>query len=244
MPQTNAGVSEDLFNEAVIPQCPACFKIFTTSKGLNSHLSMAKSCKWYRKGKNRELAGLTTDEASSSTTTIEESGPSDAFPPQDPFTLDFEDWNPESWPPPFSDEGDRDIDIHPSLDINRDDFILLPQAGPGPATSLNRSSRRENAGIVLDDDDDTRHTVEHPTAGRVFPQQDGEGDVSMNDGTTPDNPYAPFSSEMDWKIAHWAIKDAPGHKAFDRFLEIPGVSLWIQLPAVHPLITSSRLWRD
>ena len=49
----------------------------------------------------------------------------------------------------------------------------------------------------------------------------------MKDNTIPNNPYAPFSSEMDWMIAQWAVKDAPGHKAFDRFLEIPGVSLLV-----------------
>ncbi|KAF9471250.1 hypothetical protein BDN70DRAFT_820240, partial [Pholiota conissans] len=27
----------------------------------------------------------------------------------------------------------------------------------------------------------------------------------------------------DWKVAEWAVKDGPGQKAFDRFLEIPGI---------------------
>ena len=32
--------------------CPVCDRWFQTSQGLMSHLSLARSCKWYRKGKN------------------------------------------------------------------------------------------------------------------------------------------------------------------------------------------------
>ncbi|KAF9464335.1 hypothetical protein BDZ94DRAFT_1321217 [Collybia nuda] len=33
------------------PVCPACDRVFLTMKGLHSHLTSAKSCKWYKKGK-------------------------------------------------------------------------------------------------------------------------------------------------------------------------------------------------
>ena len=89
------------------------------------------------------------------------------------------------------------------------------------------SEKDQFSDVVLDDDDDTRYVVEHPTAGKVFSSADKDGDITMKDNTVPNNPYAPFSSEMDWMIAQWAVKDAPGHKAFDRFLEIPGVSLLV-----------------
>ncbi|KAJ7693152.1 hypothetical protein B0H17DRAFT_933172, partial [Mycena rosella] len=51
---------------------------------------------------------------------------------------------------------------------------------------------------------------------------DPDGDVEMG---APDSPnlFAPFASELDWRIAEWVIKDGPGHKAFDRLLNIPGV---------------------
>ncbi|KAJ6540166.1 hypothetical protein DFH09DRAFT_1249545 [Mycena vulgaris] len=42
-------------------------------------------------------------------------------------------------------------------------------------------------------------------------------------GADPPNGFAPFASELDWRIAEWVIKDGPGHKAFDRLLAIPGV---------------------
>ncbi|KAJ3776370.1 hypothetical protein FB446DRAFT_762900 [Lentinula raphanica] len=35
--------------------------------------------------------------------------------------------------------------------------------------------------------------------------------------------FAPFASEMDWRIAEWVVKDGIGHKSFDRLLAIPGV---------------------
>ncbi|KAF8871060.1 hypothetical protein CPB84DRAFT_1818259 [Gymnopilus junonius] len=33
----------------------------------------------------------------------------------------------------------------------------------------------------------------------------------------------PFSSELDWRFAEWAVKDGPGQNAIDRLLAIPGV---------------------
>ncbi|KAF8905580.1 hypothetical protein CPB84DRAFT_1676487, partial [Gymnopilus junonius] len=39
------------FPDDDFPGCPACSKIFKTFQGLNAHLSSAKSCEWYRKGK-------------------------------------------------------------------------------------------------------------------------------------------------------------------------------------------------
>ncbi|PPQ85135.1 hypothetical protein CVT25_004249, partial [Psilocybe cyanescens] len=35
--------------------------------------------------------------------------------------------------------------------------------------------------------------------------------------------FFPFASELDWKVAQWAVMDGPGHNAFDRLLAIPGV---------------------
>ncbi|KAF8168381.1 hypothetical protein B0H34DRAFT_646341 [Crassisporium funariophilum] len=51
--------------------------------------------------------------------------------------------------------------------------------------------------------------------------KNGDGDISMEG----ENPFFPFLSELDWKVAQWAVKDGPGHSAFNRLLEIPGVSL-------------------
>ncbi|KAG1735953.1 uncharacterized protein EDB91DRAFT_1235852 [Suillus paluster] len=36
--------------------------------------------------------------------------------------------------------------------------------------------------------------------------------------------FAPFESELEWRVACWAIQDGIGHKSFDRLMAIPGVS--------------------
>ncbi|TEB25366.1 hypothetical protein FA13DRAFT_1756601 [Coprinellus micaceus] len=45
----------------------------------------------------------------------------------------------------------------------------------------------------------------------------------MEGDADKDNPYAPFTSELDWRVAQWAVKEKVGHSAFDRLLDIPGV---------------------
>ncbi|KAF8906945.1 hypothetical protein CPB84DRAFT_1632244, partial [Gymnopilus junonius] len=35
--------------------------------------------------------------------------------------------------------------------------------------------------------------------------------------------YMPFSSELDWRFAEWAVKDGPGQNATDRLLSVPGI---------------------
>jgi len=39
--------------------------------------------------------------------------------------------------------------------------------------------------------------------------------------------FAPFASELDWKIAKWAVGEGIRHKSFDRLVGIPGVCLMI-----------------
>ncbi|KAA1480069.1 hypothetical protein DENSPDRAFT_747883, partial [Dentipellis sp. KUC8613] len=34
--------------------------------------------------------------------------------------------------------------------------------------------------------------------------------------------WSPFRSEMDWRVAKWAIQEGVGHNAFNRFLSIEG----------------------
>ena len=134
------------------------------------------------------------------------------------------------------------------------DIPGIGESGPGPSTEANRraaqllgSKRR-----ILADEDDSRHIVEDRTAGtvirmdetlhvrwaRIFGAGVGEevdetADVEM-DGTgrsdgNKGNIYAPFASELDWRVAQWAVKDGIGHNSFDRLLAIPGVHIYIIL---------------
>ncbi|KAF8909039.1 hypothetical protein CPB84DRAFT_1843381 [Gymnopilus junonius] len=192
------------FPDDDFPGCPACSKIFKTFQGLNAHLSSAKSCEWYRKGK------------------IKAFGLDDVQPLPDPtpspYNLDQPilqqqlaeeaassfDWDSSDWP----DLEEGNIDVLPSEDIDRDEFILLPnepQAGP---SQPNRS--HPNMHRSLDDDEDTREEAPYPEA------------TLMQD---PLSEHHPFNSELDWRFAEWAVKDGPGHNAVNRLLAIPGKNL-------------------
>jgi hypothetical protein len=79
--------------------------------------------------------------------------------------------------------------------------------------------------------------------------EDNDGDTTMAESIQnedPVNPYLPFASELDWRIARWIIKDGVGHKSLDRLLAIPGVCiyhfhfLWIS----NIKITIHRLWKN
>ncbi|KAF9456634.1 hypothetical protein BDZ94DRAFT_1140622, partial [Collybia nuda] len=52
---------------------------------------------------------------------------------------------------------------------------------------------------------------------------DSEGDISMEPNPEGDDLYSPFSSELDWRVAKWAVEEGVGHNSFNHLLDIPGV---------------------
>jgi len=207
---------------------------------------MAKGCKWYKKGKMSELTIVSEPSNSESSSEAPEIQIGDSVP--------FE-WEAQEWPDFDDPQEHEQFDLWPEENIDRDEFRLLPQeqfqslpqdqeenearAGPGPNMQANQASQvsenTSNSHRALDDEDDTRFVMEHPTAGAVLQRnppppppatsaQDADGDIAMDSDSEEKSPFSPFHSELDWKIAEWAIKDGPGHKAFDRLLSIPGVS--------------------
>jgi hypothetical protein len=214
--------------------CPACDRFFGTQQGLNLHLKTAKSCKWYRKGKLRDLSIIHTAEPhlrdlrSQSPSGLAEDGPIDWSEPG--IYNDIQ--------APYSDLecGDDEIPSSPLQD--QDEFQLIPDgcSGPGPQSTNGRGNLQMRS---LDDDDDSRVVEMHPTAGKILPplpseqqEKDSDGDIHMEDGQASGS-FSPFSSELDWKIAEWAVKDNVGHSSLDRLLGIPGV---------RSLIISSYFW--
>lgn len=201
--------------------CPACDKPFRTEQGLNSHLTTSRSCSWYRRGKIADLQ-----------------------PWEDDADLIDEEQEPPFRPP------QRDIPPDQAIQYFDEDepFYFFPDepdepvaeegvAGPGPSTTANRNRTDHR---VLEDEDDERVEEIHPHAGKVIAMDralvakwrlytgggnvDTDGDVEMSDmDQSTSNPYAPFASEIDWRVARWAVKDGPGHNALNRLLEIPGV---------------------
>ena len=65
-------------------------------------------------------------------------------------------------------------------------------------------------------------------AGAVYERvhQNGNQDYhQVISGAESTNPYAPFSSRLDWEIAHWAKMQGPGSNSLTELLRIEGVSL-------------------
>ncbi|KAF8222195.1 hypothetical protein L208DRAFT_1324030, partial [Tricholoma matsutake] len=135
--------------------------------------------------------------------------------------------------------------------------VQMGEPGPGPSASRVSGSYCQTASLrMLDEEDDERIEEVHPTAGKCIWMDDrlhekwkrmfGEAEIGAGSGSdgsdtviddSSTNPYYPFASELDWRIAWWAVKDGPGHNAFDRLLSIPGVveKLGLSFSNIHGL---------
>jgi hypothetical protein len=201
---------------------------------MNSHLTSAKSCSWYEKARLRDLGdndmdgGVTLPRLVASDLEVHHHA---------------------------EDEQDSDVDME--FGPYGDEIQFLPAEGnevldeTQPETADNTTFQRatQSRHEVLDDDDDERIIIVDEDAGRILRKetppsynQDRDGDALMEEDGQP-NPFAPFSSELDWKVAHWAVKDGPGHNALNRLLEIPGVSNLKKI-SLKAFLILSRLLRS
>lgn len=183
---------------------------------MNSHLSKARSCAWYEKSKLRELGLESADNVDNLSVP----------PPREPEDSDdLENYD-------LRQDLDLDMDFGPyesELNFLPSDEPEIGRAGPDPQTETHIPQGAAKSHPILDDDDDQRVIQIDEEAGRIFRQDppprhfqvDNDSDCMM-DGEP--NPFFPFASELDWRVARWAVKDGPGHNAFNRLLEIPGVS--------------------
>ncbi|PPR02760.1 hypothetical protein CVT26_009432, partial [Gymnopilus dilepis] len=208
-----------------IPCEAGCARRFNTTSSMHKHLVASRKCNGYLEGKLRDLGlfdedMVTLDEVPQADSETESNGDEDALP-YEPFIFEPPNAyvNEFHFVPPEDD------------DNNTGGLNQSAVAGPGPSTAANRIRRaaavqRER---VFDDRRDPVFTEWTENAGHVLRKvapprymdlRDEEGDVQM---TEADSIFYPFTSELDWKVARWAIQDGPGQNAFDRLLEIPGV---------------------
>jgi hypothetical protein len=208
---------------------------------MQTHLACSRSCRWYMNGKLKEWdledQGEDPTEREDLVTSGGDLGMGDFadYEPDLDSDLDLEDmdFGPNDYefiPQDQINEGDA-AEEEPDEDLIEEmEGIEYPEAGPGPQTAVNRlrAYASAHAGYrISEDEDDERVVVVDKDAGQVRRKErppgskicDEEGDIDM-----AENPFHPFNSELDWRIAQWAIKEDPGHKAFDRLLSIPGVS--------------------
>ncbi|KDQ49172.1 hypothetical protein JAAARDRAFT_201091 [Jaapia argillacea MUCL 33604] len=66
---------------------------------------------------------------------------------------------------------------------------------------------------------------------------------SVANGEMEGDAFMPFASELDWRIAQWAIQESPGKGSVDRLLAIPGVKEKLGLSyknvlGIHRLVNS------
>ena len=205
-----------------IPCEAGCGRRFNAIGSMHKHLIQSTKCSGYVDGKLRDI-GLLDDDIETFRQDLQELDDEDEeYEPYEfePLNYRFDEFHFN--PPDEVDESE-----------NEDDEDEGPIAGPGPSTAANLLRRHavEQGHRVFDDESDPRVTIWTEHAGRIIRRvtppvhvstdvTDEQGDVEMADS---DNPFFPFSSELDWKIAQWAIKDRPGHNTFDRLLNIPGV---------------------
>lgn len=206
-----------------LPCDAKCGRYFNTIKSKNSHLTSAKSCSWYAKAKLRDLGVNDVEDGVPLPTLIA----SDLEVQQHVEDPGWQEYDPQ-----------HDPDVAMEFGPYGEELQFLP-VGPNEILDENQLQTADNINFqgathsrhaVLDDDDDERIIVVDEDAGRIFRKEappryteDREGDTLMEEDGEP-NPFSPFSSELDWRVAHWAVKDGPGHNAINRFLEIPGVS--------------------
>ncbi|EGO18842.1 hypothetical protein SERLADRAFT_443811 [Serpula lacrymans var. lacrymans S7.9] len=202
-----------LVNRNAPYMCPAeCGRSFATAHAVNTHLGSAKKCLWYRKGKLQSLAIPQPQEDNGE----EASG----------LDMLIDDEHMEETIGEVIQELQEDL--FSFIPIAHSNIIDDGENTAGP--SLHQNS------IVLDDNEDERIEVEHPTAGKVismdktlhqrwrreFIAAGGDGkDVEMGEASDPK--FFLFASEMDWRVACWAIQDGIGHQSFNWLLSIPGV---------------------
>jgi hypothetical protein len=200
--------------------CGLCGRPFASSKAQRCHQTKAKSCAWWKSGKLRDVIAVAESE-----------GESEIENEDEDVDSVMDQWDHEH-PAEYNDL------FHFVQHEEEEELVEIGEAGPGPSTQNHRSANRHR---VLDDDDDTRVIDEHPTAGRSirmgstvyeqwhthFDGKDSDGDYDMEGTSNVDNSYLPFASELDCKIAMWAVKENIGHNAMGRLLAIPGVRLFL-----------------
>jgi hypothetical protein len=240
-----------------MPLCPAdCGRWFETDRSLNSHLNQAQSCKWYRSyQKSAAIESFTTQ--------LDQEALGDEYMEREisDTALDIGDTTPEIADDEAGEilrEFEEEHDIFHFVHVEQNQ-AALGEAGPGPSTQAHRDSladRQLGAKVRSFDTEDLKmFEVEHPTAGarirmdeslyeRWRASHDFSNDIPMDGSDAkPNNIYAPFASEMDWRIADWVVKDNIGHNSLNRLLGIPGVSVFY-FYLLESLTKFCRWWRN
>lgn len=213
-------------------RCPACCCVFGTSQGMVAHLSLARTCSWYHKGKRRQqdARDLTSNVAMEvDSPEFQSDGYEDIF-----HTITQPEHNKQDEQSPEEVMDELDDEFFQFIPANSAyDGVTNSRTQPSASTS---GSSRVHSALVLDDDEDSRIIDIHLTAGQVIHVNEGLKQRWLQtfgsedrSGSSSGDRWKPFASELDWRVACWAVKEGVGYKSLDRLLSIPGVRIlcWI-----------------
>jgi hypothetical protein len=231
-------------------RCPACKSGFDTSRGLNGHLSQS-ACNWYLAQKHVELGQTWAGDTPLETVPIDSNDAPfrDEIPP--PIAPDSSGQ--------FSDDETRNG--HEAWDDDLTHYVqVYSAANAGPPVNAQPSRLLDTflgaRPRALDEGAPVLVAEEHPTAGKVVRVSQGlhsrwehalqnatrhsdvatDGAAASDTSSLPPEIFYPFKSEVDWKVAEWAVKKSIGHNAFNEFLAIDGVC-YVQYHALEHCLT-------
>ena len=222
--------------------CPACAKNFT-QPGFQKHLRQTKDphcTALYAEMVDMELTHIADQEAPKShehqpfegdvfggpdNYIYDDFGQLDASDPEDDDEQEeqarFEsEWEPER-------PGARAASLQTNEDTNEERPTQQAQAGDHDEPVIH-TSRSQVEGRIADSHIVVRYSDKYPDQQAGAPMkklQSGDDNYSAALDNSS-NPWAPFSSQMDWEIAKWAKLRGAGSTAFSDLLAIEGVSIY------------------
>ena len=185
-------------------QCPVCNKHLKTTQGLSAHLRSAKKCSWYRLGKLSELKIPELQIGDDTTASQEEElqvsiHRGSAHCEQDPSDV-VENFVGRAFDfIPLEDSlPDRGLDLGPSHQGR-----LNPQDGSdGFVDEHVEEDPFPSAGRAIRMD-----PTLHEKWRAMYGHEDADGDTAMGEAALPEQEFAPFASELDWRVARWVVQE-------------------------------------
>ena len=140
-----------------------------------------------------------------------------------------------SWEPPVRDEDDIDNDLEEEASE------LADETAPSGTSNIRAAQKRTQEQLRA-----KTYVVRFPDPHAASPSSAKGSSAYQNYQAAVDpegeNPYHPFTTRLDWEIAHWAKMRGPGSTALTELLAIKEVSLRRCIHPVFELKFNSSSW--
>jgi hypothetical protein len=129
------------------------------------------------------------------------------------------------------------------------------EEGPGPSTAANWDINIDEQRLDFRNEEPPKGLEAgkilnpNPTLSNQHAEWRRKFNVQDDTANTPSpNPFCPFTSEIDWQIADWAIQEGLSQSVLDRLLKIPTVSIfhvrYIPIPYRKSRFLQSSVYRS